>query len=89
MVVDNSSPRNAVSAIQSSGPKMTSTTRRRSCVSKCVGVSCVKIAQQPSNQPPLRYVPKTDPANLDLGLRALIGLEDAINRTLKFHRKTR
>jgi nucleoside-diphosphate-sugar epimerase len=58
-------------------------------VSKAVGNSDVKMAGRPNNQPPLRYVPKTAPAKLDLGLRAFIGLEDAVDRTLKFHLKAR
>lgn len=58
-------------------------------VSKAVGNRDVKIAQRPNNQPPMRYVPKTQAANLDLDLRAFFGLEDSVSRTLEFHRKNR
>lgn len=38
--------------------------------------------------PPNRYVPDTTRAERELGLKPIISLEDAIHRTLEWHRKT-
>ena len=49
----------------------------------------VHLAQQPvPGQPSQRYVPSTATARTELGLDEWIGLEDAIQRSLRFFRKT-
>ena len=47
----------------------------------------VRIAQRPAMLPSSRYVPKTKRAEDELGLGTWIPLEDAINRTLDYHRR--
>ena len=58
-------------------------------VAKAAGNCGVEIADRHGNQPPSRYVPKTERAGTGLGLQTWVGLEDAVARTLHFHRSRR
>lgn len=54
------------------------------------GAPPVCIARAPDPHTPFeRYVPQTDRAASELGLRETIGLDEAIERTLAWHRATR
>jgi dTDP-glucose 4,6-dehydratase len=47
----------------------------------------VEIARKPvPGQPAARYIPDTTRAEQELGLREWIGLDEAIRRTVKWHR---
>ena len=52
------------------------------------GKVAVEIAQEPvPGQPAERYVPDTARAEKELGLREWIGLDEAIRRTVQWHRR--
>ena len=47
----------------------------------------IEIARQPTpGAPPLRYVPRTERAQHELGLNSIVPLEDGIRRTAEWHR---
>lgn len=60
-----------------------------SFLARRVGTQCgaaVEIAKKPEpGAAPARYVPSTRRARDELGLEALIGLDEAIDRTLRWH----
>ncbi|MGI4787747.1 MAG: NAD-dependent epimerase/dehydratase family protein [Janthinobacterium lividum] len=58
-----------------------------SCISRHFGGVPVEIAKTPPpNKPPERYVPSTDRARAELGLRPTVTLEQALDKTVQWHR---
>lgn len=47
----------------------------------------IEVLQSPQNKPAQRYVPNISRAHSELGLNVRIGLDEAIRKTLEWHRK--
>lgn len=56
-------------------------------VADAAGIREVRILQPPASGPPARYVPSVGRAQTEFGLQTWIGLDDAVRRTLEWHRQ--